>query len=221
MTYKPLVEYIRIYQNTWASGEVPYEGMDLAAESDNARTIEKFATYVRDCFSRNNRDGHITGSALVTDPSLSRVLLTHHRRLNKWLQLGGHSDGHNLTWEVAMREAEEESGISGLHFFVTPPDSKFVPALNGTTPPIFDMDYHEIPARGDEKSHVHYDVRYLIVAPYNARPVVSDESHDVRWFDLEDARSFTRELSMHRQFNKLEAIKLLHTAVPSLTLSDR
>jgi len=207
MPIRPLLECIRRYEKTWAAGTIPYPGMDLTSEASNAATVAAFAKSGPDCFSRERPDGHITGSALVTDPSLSRVLMTHHKRLNKWLQLGGHSDGHPLTWEVAMREAEEESGLTGLRFQGWFKDRSAYTASQGQPPEIFDLDYHEIPARKTEPGHIHYDVRYLIVAPPAGRVVVSEESHDVRWFDLGEAREFTREPSMLRQFDKLSAVR--------------
>ena len=96
-----------------------------------ARFIELIETQSR-CFERDCWEpGHITGSAWVVDTQQSRVLLTHHRKLNIWVQLGGHSDGDTNTPEVALREAQEESGLPVL-------------PLNTA---IFDLDIHEIPAR--------------------------------------------------------------------------
>ena len=63
------------------------------------------------CFERDCWAGHVTGSAWLVDPSGRDVLLTHHRKLGIWLQLGGHSDGDPETAAVALREAEEESGL--------------------------------------------------------------------------------------------------------------
>ena len=72
--------------------------------------VERFKELVKnhaDCFDRDCWHGHITGSAWLVSPDQQRVLLTHHRKLNMWLQLGGHSDGDPSTDEVAMREAQE------------------------------------------------------------------------------------------------------------------
>ena len=121
MNRKPLLDSIHRYHSTWGSGEFQYKDINLDEEIRNAAVITDFANKHSNCFHRENHEGHITGSALVTNRSLDRVLLTHHGRLNKWLQLGGHSDGHPLTWEVAFREAQEESGILDLDFFTDCP----------------------------------------------------------------------------------------------------
>ena len=211
MSRQPLLNCISKYLATWVSGEFSWPGQNLAEERRTAKTILDFVGNSPRCFERQNTAGHITGSALVTDPRLERVVLTHHKRLGKWLQLGGHSDGHHLTWEVAMREAWEESGIEGLrHLEVSPwPFSRNALETNaaGDAPQLFDLDTHEIPAHKTEVAHIHYDIRYLIVAPADAVPVISDESHDVRWFELAEARRLTGDPSMNRQFNKLEALR--------------
>lgn len=79
-----------------------------------AAVVDRFVAFVEDeprCFERDCWRGHVTGSAWLVDPDRSAVLLTHHRKLNIWVQLGGHSDGDPDTLAVAQREAEEESGL--------------------------------------------------------------------------------------------------------------
>ncbi len=119
------------------------------------------------CFQRDCFPGHFTGSALVVNADGSRALLHHHRKLDRWLQFGGHCDGDEDVLRVAQREALEECGIAGLIVASTRP---------------FDLDIHEIPARGADPIHLHYDVRYMLIAPESAAPVMSDESHELRWF---------------------------------------
>ncbi|MYD43166.1 MAG: NUDIX hydrolase [Gammaproteobacteria bacterium] len=140
--------------------------------------------FERDCFD----DGHLTGSAWVVSPDRSRVLLTHHRKLDKWLQLGGHSDGDSNVLQVAMREAEEESGLR----------VEVVDEL------IFDVDVHRIPAHGVDPAHLHYDIRFLLSADDEASFAISDESNDLRWVALEKLRALTEEESMLRMWRKLQ-----------------
>ncbi|GIS73179.1 MAG: hypothetical protein CM1200mP10_27560 [Candidatus Neomarinimicrobiota bacterium] len=67
-------------------------------------------------FLRNNYNGHFTGSAWIISPDKSYILMTHHKKLGKWIQLGGHADGESDLLKVALREATEESGINNLKF---------------------------------------------------------------------------------------------------------
>jgi len=71
----------------------------------------------------------------------------------------------------------------------------------------FDFDFHQIPARLNEPAHIHYDVRYLLLADPQEPLLISSESKDLRWFSLEEVRTVTQERSMHRQFNKLAWLK--------------
>lgn len=116
-------------------------------------------------YLRNRVAGHLTGSAWLVDHSGTRVLLTHHRKLGRWLQLGGHADGDRDLAQVALREAQEESGLQGLR----------------VERELFDIDRHWIPQRGDVPGHWHYDARYVVHAGDDERYVVSDESHDLAW----------------------------------------
>ena len=118
-----------------------------------------------DPFARSHLPGHFTGSAWLVSADGERVLLTHHRKLGLWLQLGGHADGDADLARVALREAEEESGLDGL---IVEPEA-------------FDLDRHLIPARGADPEHWHYDVRFVVHATTNEAFVVGEESLDLAW----------------------------------------
>ena len=205
------------YSRTWASHsiatkELPDPRLEQALHEEESANTARFLDFIAqtpDCFLRATLPGHFTGSALVVNKSLSRVLLTHHKKLGLWLQLGGHADGHHLLHEVAMTEACEESGLTNLSFLnyeqggIHGLQSDATP--NGPLP--FDIDCHSIPANHKDASHLHFDVRYVVVADSESMPIVSEESHDVRWFSLAEARALTNSRSMHRQFDKIEWLR--------------
>lgn len=140
------------------------------------------------CFHRDHFPGHITGSAWIVNKDRSKVLLVHHAKLNRWLQPGGHADGEENVLNVAMREAEEETGVTGFKILRTG---------------IFDMDIHVIPARKDIPEHLHYDLRFLLEADEHAPLSVSEESHDVKWINCKDLASFNNEPSVVRLRDKV------------------
>ncbi|MCG8450316.1 MAG: NUDIX hydrolase [Pirellulales bacterium] len=150
-----------------------------------------------DCFQRTCRPGHITGSAWVLSHDRSRCLLVHHRKLDRWLQPGGHADGQNQIEQVALREVREESGLNQLA--LVNEDEQLVP---------LDVDIHLIPDRLDaagnllEDTHQHHDIRFLVIADSNQELVLSDESHDLRWFCREELLEVTREESVLRMMRK-------------------
>jgi 8-oxo-dGTP pyrophosphatase MutT (NUDIX family) len=164
---------------------------DYAAKHpDETETVGRFIDFVRtegDCFERSLAVGHVTGSAWIVNADGSQVLLTHHRKLDRWLQLGGHADGDPDVFAVALKEAREESGLSDFE---------------AMSEGIFDLDIHPIPARKSDPEHLHYDVRYLLRATGATDYVVSDESHDLRWVPLDEVTTLTTEDSMTRMVRK-------------------
>lgn len=156
-------------------------------ETSRLRMLELLAREA-DVTSRGHfAPGHFTASAFIIDPAAALVLLHHHRRLDRWLQMGGHIEPGESPRIAAMREAEEESGLAHIQ-----------PLIDA----IFDIDVHSIPAAKGEPAHLHHDIRYLFAASISDDfRIDPNESHDLRWFGLDEA-----ELAM----NAPEASRVLY-----------
>jgi 8-oxo-dGTP pyrophosphatase MutT (NUDIX family) len=168
------------------------------ADEGEARDRERILAFVlrhEHPFDRGILEGHLTGSAITVSADGSRVLLLHHRKLDRWLQPGGHGDpGETRGEEVALREVLEESGIRGL-------------ALHPTAPRPLDVDVHDIPARGSEPAHEHLDLRYLVMAPGGAT-VAPDlaEMHEIRWVPWDEVDTLRPDQGLRRALAKARAI---------------
>lgn len=151
-----------------------------------------------DAYQRTHLPGHITGSAWIINEEFDEALLVHHAKLDKWVQPGGHADGDENILAVALREAQEETGI--LQFEIQPI--------------VFDLDIHTIPARKDFPEHQHYDIRFLMKPLPHQSVAVSEESFDVKWIPLAELENYTKERSVLRMKDKIGRL-----AKPTLTSS--
>lgn len=151
------------------------------------RAIAFLTEYGTAAYDRALPAGHITASAWIVDPSRTRAVLLHHRKLDRWLQLGGHVDGERDVRAAALREAREESGLVEI-----------VSLEAG----IYDVDVHVIPARRDEPEHFHYDIRFAFEADRFAPLVVSDESHALAWIPLAELDRYETDESVMRLARK-------------------
>jgi len=157
--------------------------VERCGPDDQRDRILAFLEAHPDALHRSCPDGHLTASALVVDATGDRALLMHHRKLDKWLQMGGHADGDADLAAVALKEAFEESGIDGL-------------TLANRGAPV-DLDVHEV-RPPHEPPHLHLDVRFVAVAPAGCVATGNDESHEVRWVDLDDLARTHDEPGMRR-----------------------
>lgn len=135
---------------------------------EDAAPFEQLLEDTEHAFHRERLAGHFTASAWLVSVDGRSLLMTHHRKLGRWLQLGGHADGDVDLPRVALREAQEESGLTAL----------------AVDPRIFDLDRHWIPEHRDVPGHWHFDVRYVVRALRDERVVVSAESHALAWRDI-------------------------------------
>lgn len=160
-----------------------------ADEEERAMVMQtvQFVQNHPNCFDRQLQIGHVTGSAWIVSPDRQQVVLLHHYKLDRWFQPGGHADGDPDVLRVALREAEEETGLRDLKV---------------VDPAIFDVDVHTIPARADEPEHVHYDIRFLFEASTDQPFVRTRETKDVRWVHISDVTKLTAEKSINRMISK-------------------
>ncbi len=159
-------------------------------DTDENRATENTINFINsnsDCFQRENLTGHLTASAWIINRDNSGIILTRHRKLNKWIQCGGHADGESDLAVVALREAAEETGL------------KSIVLLSST---IFDVDVHAIPAHQQTAEHIHYDIRFLFAADENESLIVSDESIALAWIPLSELANYTSNHSILRMVIK-------------------
>lgn len=159
---------------------------DATEHAMTQATIEFVSTHP-DCFDRSLLIGHVTGSAWIVSPDRQQVLLIHHRKLDRWLQPGGHADGDPNVAAVALREAQEETGLTSLRI-----------VGDG----IFDVDIHEIPLRKDVPAHLHYDIRFLLEADPSEAFGNSDEITNIQWFAVENVKNMVDSESILRMVRK-------------------
>lgn len=161
---------------------------DETEAAHQQRTLE-FVANTALCTSRETLAGHVTASAWILSPDRTATLLTHHKKLNRWLQLGGHVEDDPSIQDAATREALEESGIDDLYLL----DRK-----------LFDIDVHLIPARKGDPEHYHYDFRFIFQA--NTKDLsVSEESHSLAWVTIADIATKVVDESIIRMAKKTPA----------------
>ena len=139
------------------------------------------------CFLRSNYSGHFTASAWILNTKRDKALMTHHKKLNIWLQLGGHADGNNNLLNVAQKEAKEESGFRKIRLIKDE---------------IFDADIHTIPNYKNQPSHKHFDVRFIFEANEDEIIDFNHESYEVLWLKLEEIINYNSEVSIKRMVEK-------------------
>lgn len=165
----------------------PREAEDLAAIREVATT--------RRPFDRSS-PFHLTASALVIEPHANRVLLRWHTRHEAWMQVGGHGDaGESDPYEVARREAREETGLTDLVSFPDP-----------SAPNLLQVAVVEVPANSSEPAHRHGDVRYLLSTSSPDAVVAETERNPLRWCSFAEARSLVGEAGLRALLTRAEEL---------------
>ncbi len=167
-----------------------YKAIDQE-ETDMRNKVIEYLESTDDYLGKVNPAGHITGSSWIINKTKDKALLTHHLKLNIWVQLGGHTELDETVVQSAYREGIEESGLEEL---ILMQDS------------IYDIDVHLIPERKGIKAHYHYDIRYLFEADDQVDFIVSDESHDLKWVALNDIEQYSTDQSILRMVEKMEGL---------------
>jgi 8-oxo-dGTP pyrophosphatase MutT (NUDIX family) len=142
----------------------------------------------KDAYQRWHMPGHITCSAWILNENHNKVLLIHHKKLNRWLQPGGHADGDENIFNVAIKEAQEETGVQEFKL------------LQET---IFDLDIHPIPERADMPAHDHYDIRLLFSANEKDALLLNEEVNQIAWFSFDEVvETCGRKANIERMLEK-------------------
>jgi 8-oxo-dGTP pyrophosphatase MutT (NUDIX family) len=163
------------------------------AEDRHHRALLGHLVHAKAPLSRSKfAPGHVTASLLIIHRPSRRILLHHHRRLERWLQMGGHLDAEETLGAAALREGREESGLQDLRL------------LSGE---IFDVDVHPIPAAKGEPDHFHYDVRYVAETLQPDAIAMDDaESRELAWVDFDRAIELMNEEASTRAITKIRRL---------------
>jgi 8-oxo-dGTP pyrophosphatase MutT (NUDIX family) len=180
MTRQPILNLLASYT---ASNESELAMVD--------RTLEFIQSHP-DCFERTLLTGHVTGSAWIVNEAFTHVLLIYHFKLSRWLQPGGHCDGHGDVLNVALKEAGEETGLTA----------------QPKTGRIFDVDIHQIPQRGDVPARLHYDIRFLFTADMDQQLILNQqETRDIKWVPVGEVALLNDSEGMIRMVRKTVELK--------------
>lgn len=172
---------------------VEYQPSDIKERAMRDRIRIFMGTTPEKAWSRTNfKDGHLVASAWIVNTARTHALLLYHEKIGKWVQPGGHIEEEDFDIEsAARREVMEETGLTDLKLCA----------------PLFDIDVHVIPARGEEPAHSHYDIRVLFeVADSVAATYVHPNGEVVRFVALDDIRDLTTEESVLRMKRKTAAL---------------
>ncbi|QEN08690.1 NUDIX domain-containing protein [Oceanispirochaeta crateris] len=163
----------------------------LKSYKDEQDSVSLFKLFLRGdpSLTKAQRAGHFTGSAWIVNQNRELALMTHHAKLDKWFQLGGHAEEGESPLDASYREAKEESGLKSVQF------------LHKN---IYDIDAHLIPEHKGQAEHFHFDIRFLFTADSNESLSISKESKDLKWVPIEDVSMLNNSDSICRMVEKMK-----------------
>jgi 8-oxo-dGTP pyrophosphatase MutT (NUDIX family) len=159
---------------------------------EEAAMVERSRRFIKEhvnCFDRHLMPGHVSGSAWVVNPDRTHVLMMHHRKLDLWLQPGGHADNDPDILRVVLKECAEESGIA-------------LEEIRLVSEAIFDVDVHTVHASVHDPRHEHFDIRFLVEIDDRLPIPGNDESHEIGWIALDEVARFNNARSIYRLVQK-------------------
>lgn len=184
MNKQPILDLLQNHQTSFSE------------EIEFRKQIIEFLEQNDDFALRSNLTGQLTGSAWVVNKERTKVLLIHHKKLNKWLQIGGHIEATDKTIEeTILREIKEESGLKGLKLLSSS---------------IYDIDIHTIPQKKEIAEHLHFDIRLIVEADENEILLPQDEEIlDIKWYSVNEVQNLAEATisinqSMKRMINKMK-----------------
>ncbi|WKK75190.2 NUDIX hydrolase [Marivirga salinae] len=164
-----------------------YRPLSEKEEEYKNKMLELYEAKGKKAFSRNNLEAHFTASAWIINSHSKEILLLHHKKLNKWLQPGGHADGETDLEKVARKEVNEETGLENLKL---------------VSNDVYDIDIHLIPENKGIPEHYHYDVRFAYFCESNEKTRINHESNDFQWIKIKEVETLTQEPSILRMVKK-------------------
>lgn len=162
-------------------------------EANDKRVMLHFIETNEDVLTRENETAHFTVSCWVTNKEHNKILMIYHNIYDSWAWVGGHADGDDDFLHVALKELEEETGVTNVKVLS---DGLF--GLNIVT-----VDNHI--KRGKQvASHLHFDVEYLLEADEEeAIRMKEDENSGVKWIPIDEVVDASSEEKMKPIYKRL------------------
>ena len=164
---------------------------------EDEKSSENIITWIEKhwdfAFVKENLEGHLTGSMIITNLNHTKVLLMLHKKFQRWQQFGGHCDGEIDVRNVAIREFHEESGID------------IEPEIY---PWILHVDVHDVLVDSKGRpAHKHFDILYLGTIPEDTLfSRQESEVDDIKWFTLDEALTMNNEHLISSAISKIRKL---------------